>query len=85
MPPRPTDSHACRQVLLGVLPLETAQWKETLERNRSLYDTYVEELMEGPARARAESEVDDVSVLAAARTGLFLMHDVCFCPCRASP
>jgi len=30
-----------------------------MERNRSLYDTYVEELMDAPARQRAESEVDD--------------------------
>ena len=48
-----------RQVLLGVLPLDPSCWADTMERNRSLYDTYVEELMDAPARQRAESEVDD--------------------------
>jgi len=39
----------------------TAEWPQMLKNNRELYDTYVEELMDGPARAREESEVDDVS------------------------
>lgn len=42
------------RILLNYLPLETAEWEDTLRRNKEIYQMYKEELIVQPKIKHAE-------------------------------
>ncbi|XP_078323641.1 TBC1 domain family member 13-like isoform X2 [Crassostrea virginica] len=50
----------CWKILLNYLPLDVSKWKETLDKQRSLYIHFVHEMIVEPGtKASAGSQVDD--------------------------
>lgn len=52
----------CWKLLLNYLPLTTSQWNDTLNKKRSQYRHFVEEMVVEPARLSKRNESDQIDV-----------------------
>jgi hypothetical protein len=56
VPEKPGLRQTCWLLLLGVLPLDRAKWKETLEKNQGLWNGFVQELVINPRNEYNKSQ-----------------------------